>query len=190
MGAYARFALRLRLFSLFLRESRLPELRDPFIAGVLLPPILCSSDVCLVGSRGLVRGHSGRLMRQRFRCRYSLAKRHLLLDCEDLLRLFRSFGGRDSSIPFQSQYPQSSSPNADSFRLSEVLLHRLRGVCSELGLSILQPSFGQHCIHIGITSSFRQSQSAPVQSKRTARSFSTHSSTKTRTLFDISFACG
>ena len=164
MGAYAHFTLRLRRSSVFLRKPRLPELRHPFIAGVLLSPILCSSDVCFVGLRGLVRGHSGRLMRPRFRCQRSLAKRHqLLLDCNDLLRLFSSFsgfGGRDSSIPFQSQCPQSSSSNADSFRLSEVLLHRFRGVCRELGLSILQPSFGQHRIHIGTTRAFRQSLSA------------------------------
>ena len=67
MSAYAHLALRLRRSSLFLCKPRLPELRHPFIASVLLSPILCSSDVCLVGLRGLGCGHSGRLMRQRFR---------------------------------------------------------------------------------------------------------------------------
>jgi hypothetical protein len=67
MSAYAHLALRLRLrlrlrrSSLFLCKPRLPELRHPFIASVLLSPILCSSDVCLVGLRGLGCGHSGRL---------------------------------------------------------------------------------------------------------------------------------
>jgi hypothetical protein len=143
MSAYAHLALRLRRSSLFLCKARLPELRHSLVASVLLSPILCSSDVCLVGLRGLGCGHSGRLMRQRFRLLHS---HQLLLDGDDLLRLFSSFGGCDSSIPFQSQRPQLSSSNADSFRRSEVLLHRFSGVCGELGPSILQSGFGQHLI--------------------------------------------
>src|SRR3954454_20705908 len=60
MSAYAHLALglrRLRRSSLFLCKPRLPELRHPFIASVLLSPILCSSDMCLVGLRGLGCGH-------------------------------------------------------------------------------------------------------------------------------------
>src|SRR5262245_12462699 len=52
-----RLRLRLRRSSLFLCKPLLPELRHPFIASVLLSPVLCSSDVCLVGLRGLGCGH-------------------------------------------------------------------------------------------------------------------------------------
>ena len=160
MSACAHLPLRLRLRrpSLFLCKPRLPELRHPFIASVLLSPILCSSDVCLVGLRGLWCGHFTSIDEPEISVlALACETSQLLLDSDDLLSLFSSFGGRDSSIPFQSQRPQSSSPNADSFRLSEVLLHRFCSVCCELSPSILQPGFAQHAGYMGITRSFRQS---------------------------------